>query len=158
MRGRARARGSSLPRRTRRERSRCRSTTNSPRTCTCPAPIRVPDPTSRSTPSTAAACPRAPTPTPRERMSGGGRVLVAVLIGATLASLALYQRLKDAPSVIRRVKVERSFSPNGDGYRDVGGIRFMLTQPDVVTVTVLDAGGRRVRRLATARPVAADRK
>jgi hypothetical protein len=91
-------------------------------------------------------------------MSGAARLLVVVLIGATLAALALDQRLKDAPSVVRRVKLAPQFSPNGDGYRDVGGIRFRLTQPDLVTVTVIDARGRRVRRLATARRAAAHRR
>jgi hypothetical protein len=79
------------------------------------------------------------------------------LIGATLAALAIDQHLKEAPSVVRRVKVSRSFSPNGDGHRDAAKIRFMLTRPDVVTLTVLDASGHRVRRLATATPVLADR-
>jgi hypothetical protein len=91
-------------------------------------------------------------------MSGAGRLLVAALIGATLVALALDQRLKDAPPVVRRVKVQRALSPNGDGHRDVGRIRFVLTRPDVVTVVVLDAHDRRVRRLATARPLAAGRK
>jgi hypothetical protein len=85
-------------------------------------------------------------------------VLALVLIGATLAALAVDQRLKDTAPVIRRVKLVRAFSPNGDGYNDVAGIRFILTKPDIVTVTVVDAAGRRVRRLATRKHVRANRK
>jgi hypothetical protein len=114
--------------------------------------MRVPDLTSRSTASTAAGRPTASTRIPLERL------IVVVLIGATLAALAVDQRLKDAPSVVRRVKLQSSFTPNGDGRRDIAGVRFMLTRPDVVTVTVRDAHGRRVRRLATARRVPANRK
>jgi hypothetical protein len=81
-----------------------------------------------------------------------------VLIGATLAALAVDQRLKDTAPVVRRVKLVRAFSPNGDGYNDIGGIRFILTKPDRVTVTVVDGDGRRVRRLATRKRVPADVK
>lgn len=85
-------------------------------------------------------------------------MLVLVLMVATVAALAVEQRLKERPPVIRRVKVARSFSPNGDGYRDTAGIRFVLTRPDVATVTIVDAHGRAVRHLATARRVPAKRK
>ncbi|WP_028060679.1 FlgD immunoglobulin-like domain containing protein [Candidatus Solirubrobacter pratensis] len=91
-------------------------------------------------------------------MTRPAQILVLVLLGATVVALAVDQRLKERPAVIRRVKVARSFSPNGDGFNDRAGIRFMVTRPDVVTVTVLDAHGDPVRRLARARRVPADRK
>src|SRR4051794_5558877 len=154
---RARGRSSSMRPRTPRARTPCRSTSTSPPTSTSPARTSGPDPRSRSIASTAAPRATGSTRTPLEPLSRSGQVLVFVLIAATLAALAADQLRKEAPSVVRRVKVVRSFSPNGDGYRDVAGIRFVLTRPDVVTVTMLDAGDRPVRRLATARPVAADR-
>src|SRR3954454_17601186 len=158
MPSRARARRSSARPRTSRARSRSPSTSTSPPPCTFPAPTSGPALTSPSIASTAA--PRAPGPTPippPERLSRPGRLLVLVLIAATLAALAVDQRLKDTAPVIRRVKLVRAFSPNGDGYNDTGGIRFILTKPDVVTVTVVD-GDRRVRRLATGRKVKANVK
>src|SRR4051794_23372535 len=159
MPSRARGRSSSARPRTSRARSRCPSTSTSPPPCTSPAPTSGPDLTSPSIASTAAPRATGSTPIPPpERLSRPGRLLVLVLIGATLAALVVDQRLKDAAPVVRRVKLVRAFSPNGDGYNDVGGIRFILTKPDVVTVTVVDGSGRRVRRLATRRKVRADVK
>src|SRR3954469_26065042 len=144
---------------TSRARSRSPSTSTSPPPCTFPAPTSGPALTSRSIASTAAPRATGPTPIPPpERNARPGRLLALVLIGATLAALAVDQRLKDTEPVIRRVKLVRAFSPNGDGYNDIAGIRFVLTKPDVVTVTVVDAGGRRVRRLATRKRVRANIK
>jgi hypothetical protein len=85
-------------------------------------------------------------------------ILVLALIGATLAALAIDQHLKQAPAVVRRVWVIRSFSPNGDSSRDRALIRFMVTRRDVVAVTILAPNGQVIRHLATHRAVRPNRK
>jgi flagellar hook assembly protein FlgD len=85
-------------------------------------------------------------------------ILVLALIAATLAALVVDQHLKQAPAVVRRVRVARSFSPNGDRSRDRALIRFVVTRRDVAAVTVLDADGHVVRHLATHRAVRPNRK
>src|SRR5581483_7940855 len=91
-------------------------------------------------------------------MTRPAQILVLALIGATLAALAIDQHLKQAPAVVRRVWVMRSFSPNGDSARDRALIRFMVTRRDVVAVTIRDSGGHVVRHLAADRAVRPSRK
>ena len=85
------------------------------------------------------------------------QLVIGVLVVATLAALALDQRLKEQPAFVRRIHVNRSFSPNGDRFRDTARIRFAITRPDVVSVAIVDARGKVVRRLATDRPAPAGR-
>jgi len=80
------------------------------------------------------------------------RVVFALLVGATFAAFFVAQRLKATPAVVGSVAVQKFVSPNGDGVRDTGKIRFRLKKADDVTVDVIDADGGRVRRLATAQP------
>jgi hypothetical protein len=77
---------------------------------------------------------------------------------ATLCAILVIQRVKDAPALVRRVTVTPLFSPNGDGYRDVVKIRFVLGRPDDVTAVVVDGAGRTVRRLAVGRRAPAGRR
>jgi len=90
-------------------------------------------------------------------MTRAAQLLVLVLIGATLAALVVEQSRKDEPPIVGRVLLARAFSPNGDGFHDRAKIRFRLEQPDRVTLTVVDAAGRRVRRLLDDRRVRAHR-
>ena len=91
-------------------------------------------------------------------MTRAGRIVLAALAIATLGAGFVVQRVKDAPGVLRGVRVTPVFSPNGDGYRDVARIRFRLGRPDVVSVTIVDARGAAVRHLVTDRHVPADRR
>ncbi len=76
-----------------------------------------------------------------------------VLASATLAAFFVTQRLKGTPPVLQRVSFYQFISPNGDGKRDTVTLRFRLPQPDTATVSVVDARGFEVRRLADARPL-----
>jgi flagellar hook capping protein FlgD len=80
---------------------------------------------------------------------------LGALAVATVFAGIVVQRAKDAPALLRAVRVTRAFTPNGDGHRDVASIRLRLGRRDRVTVTVLDADGRPVRRLVSSRPVRA---
>ena len=82
-------------------------------------------------------------------MSRLARVVFAVLVAATFGAFFVAQRLKSAESVAEYTKLYRAFSPNGDGRRDVDRITFKVKEADEVTVTVVNAEGDRVRRLAT---------
>ena len=83
-------------------------------------------------------------------MSLLARVVFALLVAATFSAFFVAQRLKSAPPVVGAARVMKFFSPNGDGTRDVETISFRVKQADDATVDVVDAGGGRVRRLATA--------
>ncbi|HEX8101008.1 MAG TPA: FlgD immunoglobulin-like domain containing protein, partial [Solirubrobacteraceae bacterium] len=79
-----------------------------------------------------------------------GRVVFALLVGATFSAFFVAQRLRSAPTAIGEVKVMRFFSPNGDGRRDVAPVSFRVEKADDITVDVVNDAGERVRRLATA--------
>ena len=78
------------------------------------------------------------------------RVAFALLIAATLAAFFVAQRLKAEPGAIGSVRLEKFFSPNGDGNRDVEDISLRVKERDDVTVDIVDADNGRVRRIATA--------
>jgi hypothetical protein len=74
-------------------------------------------------------------------------VIFGVLVAATFAAFFVAQRLKNAPSVVQRLMVTYTFSPNGDGRFDAAHVTFRIKQADDVTVEVLDADGDPVRTL-----------
>ena len=74
-------------------------------------------------------------------------VIFGVLVAATFAAFFVAQRLKNAPSVVQRLMVNYTFSPNGDGRYDASHITFRIKQADDVTVEILDADGDPVRTL-----------
>lgn len=75
----------------------------------------------------------------------------ALLVCATFAAFFVTQRLKRSPLVVRQRTVTAVFSPNGDGKRDRASIRVEIKRADDVTLAILDAGDRVVRRLAVDR-------
>jgi hypothetical protein len=79
------------------------------------------------------------------------RAVFALLVAATGAAFFVTQRLKTSDPVVKRLALQRFFSPNGDGRKERAGISFQLPKGDRVTVEVVDGGGDRVRRLADGR-------
>jgi len=77
------------------------------------------------------------------------RVVFALLVAATFGAFFVSQKLKNAESVAQYTKLRAYFSPNGDGVRDRDRISFKVEKADRLTVTVVNADGDRVRRLAT---------
>jgi hypothetical protein len=88
-----------------------------------------------------------------ERVAGGvlGRVMFAVLVLATVGAFFVIQRLKRSDPVISQVVVPAYISPNGDGFKERIGLSFRLKTGDHVTVSITDANGDEVRRLADKR-------
>ena len=84
-------------------------------------------------------------------MSFFARAVFVLLVAATFAAFFVAQRLKSAPQVAAIKKMTRHFSPNGDGRRDVAGIRVRVRKDDDVTISIVDDTGTEVRRLASAR-------
>lgn len=76
------------------------------------------------------------------------RAVFGLLVIATTAAFFITQRLKRETPVVERVFFPRYVSPNGDGRKDVVGLRFDLPEPDDVTASVVDERGDEVRRLA----------
>jgi FlgD Ig-like domain len=74
-------------------------------------------------------------------------VIFGILVAATFAAFFVAQRLKNAPSVVQRLMVNYTFSPNGDGRYDAAHVTFRIKQADDVTVEILDADGDPVRTL-----------
>ncbi|HYI18119.1 MAG TPA: FlgD immunoglobulin-like domain containing protein [Solirubrobacteraceae bacterium] len=89
-------------------------------------------------------------------MSLFARAAFILLVVASFAAFFVAQRLKSAPQVARITGVTQQFSPNGDGSRDVARIRLKIARDDDVTVTMVDAAGSQVRRIATALQVRKD--
>jgi flagellar hook assembly protein FlgD len=83
--------------------------------------------------------------------SAVARAVFALLVVATGAAFFVTQRLKTSDPVVKRLALQRFFSPNGDGRKETAGISFQLPKGDRVTVDVVDGGGDRVRRLADGR-------
>jgi hypothetical protein len=79
-------------------------------------------------------------------------VVFVLLVVATVAAFFVTQRLKRSAPVIRHVMLPLYISPNGDGRKDTAVIRFRLPKADDrVTVSMVDANGDEVRRLADRR-------
>jgi hypothetical protein len=76
------------------------------------------------------------------------RAVFVVLIGATFAAFFAAQRIKGEPAVAKVRSLDRVFSPNRDGTRDVNEFQVALREPGRISVDVVDAGGNAVRRLA----------
>jgi flagellar hook assembly protein FlgD len=78
------------------------------------------------------------------------RLAVAVVAALALAgggAFFLAAQLKAAKPVIARLDRLVTFSPNGDGRKDVESIGFRLKTDDHVAVDVIDVDGGRVRRV-----------
>ena len=86
-------------------------------------------------------------------MTRRGRLLLGLLAMATVCAGVVVQRVKDAPALVRSVRVSGAFTPNGDGIRDRARIGFRSGRGDRASVTIVDGGGAAVRRLAAGRPV-----
>jgi len=85
------------------------------------------------------------------------RAVFVLLVVATFAAFFVAQRLKSAPQVAVIRKATLQFSPNGDGRRDVSRIRVRVRKDDDVTISIVDAAGTEIRRLATGAPARAKR-
>src|SRR5205823_13693687 len=79
------------------------------------------------------------------------RAVFVLLVLATVAAFFVTQRLKSGQPVVKRLALQRYFSPNGDGRKDRARISFFLPKGDLVTVDVVDGEGDRVRRLVDGR-------
>jgi flagellar hook assembly protein FlgD len=75
-------------------------------------------------------------------------VIFGVLVVATVAAFFVTQRLKRSTPVVTRISMPVYVSPNGDGRKDTARIKFFLPKADHVTVSMTDANGDEVRRLA----------
>jgi hypothetical protein len=73
--------------------------------------------------------------------------MFALLVLATVGAFFVTQRLKSGQPVVKRLALQRFFSPNGDGRKERAHISFDLPKGDRVTVDVVNANGDRVRRL-----------
>ena len=83
--------------------------------------------------------------------SAVARAVFALLVAATAGAFFVTQKLKTSDPVVKRLALQRFFSPNGDGRKESAGISFQLPKGDRVTVDVVDGGGDRVKRLAADR-------
>ena len=79
------------------------------------------------------------------------QLVFAALVLATGGAFFVAQKLKDEPSVVRRVLRTPIFSPNDDGRQDVARIAFAIKETDDIDVDVVDQEGNPVRRLITNR-------
>src|SRR4051812_42974199 len=83
--------------------------------------------------------------------TASGRLALVVFLGLVLATVAAFfvtQRLKRSTPVVRHIQMGVYISPNHDGRKDRAKIRFVLPKADRVTISMTDAGGDEVRRLA----------
>ena len=90
-------------------------------------------------------------------MTLAARAVFVLLVGATFAAFFVAQRLKSAPRVVQVGHLVKNFSPDGDGRRDLSTMRVRVKERDDVTVTIIDAKGNPVRRIAVSRPMAPGR-
>src|SRR3954471_11758952 len=89
-----------------------------------------------------------------ERMSSSRLAtgVFVVLVLATVGAFFVIQRLKRATPVATKIHLQRYVSPNGDGRLDRAVVQFKLPKADdSVTVSITDANGDEVRRLADRR-------
>jgi hypothetical protein len=76
------------------------------------------------------------------------RVVFGLLVLATFFAFFAAQRLKHTDALVYSVSVKRYISPNADGVRDKGRVRFRTKKADTVRVEVVDRTGGAVRVLA----------
>jgi hypothetical protein len=85
-------------------------------------------------------------------MATVAKIVFALLVVATVGAFFVTQRLKRSAPVVRHVVLPLYISPNGDGRKDRAVIKFRLPKADDrVTVSITDANGDEVRRLAERR-------
>ena len=84
-------------------------------------------------------------------------LIVLALLGATAAAFAVTERLKLEKSPITGTRVDKVFSPICECSRDLAEISFRLRGNQVVTVDMLNSGGRSVRTLVRNRREQAER-
>lgn len=76
------------------------------------------------------------------------RVVFGLLVLATFFAFFAAQRLKHTDPLVYSVSFKRYISPNDDGLREKGRVRFRTKKSDRVTVEVVDRTGSAVRVLA----------
>src|SRR5215218_8751702 len=79
------------------------------------------------------------------------RLVFELLVLATIAAFFVTQDLKSGQPVVKRLALQRFFSPNDDGRKDQARIAFQLPKGDRVTVDVVNADAGRIRRLLDGR-------
>jgi hypothetical protein len=77
-----------------------------------------------------------------------GKVAFAVFVLATVGAFFVIQRLKRSDPVITQVVLPKYISPNGDGFKERVKLSFRLVKADRVQVSMTDANGDEVKRLA----------
>ena len=87
------------------------------------------------------------TPALARGLTRGGAAVLAVLFLATLAAFVVNQRLKQAPSLVRAVRVSPLLTPDGDRTRDLARIAFTPGGRGPVRARIVDGAGRPVRTL-----------
>jgi hypothetical protein len=80
-------------------------------------------------------------------------VVFALLVLASFAALIVTQRLKHTPTLVQEFRMNTSFAPRSTGVHKLEAISFKLSKADVVTVTIVDAGGDEVATLVRDRSV-----
>lgn len=83
------------------------------------------------------------------------RVVFGLLVLATFTAFFVAQRLKRTEPLVYAVQMKKFISPNGDGLRERGYLRFRVKRADKVTVQVFDRAQQTVRMLADGRELSA---
>lgn len=83
------------------------------------------------------------------------RVVFALLVLATFFAFFAAQRLKHTDPLVYSVSFKRYISPNDDGLREKGRVRFRIKKADRVSVEVIDRTDAPVRVLADNEPMSA---
>ena len=78
-------------------------------------------------------------------------MVFGLLVLATFTAFFAAQRLKRVDPLVYAVQMKKFISPNADGLRERGYVRFRTKRRDVFTVEVLDRARRVVRTLADGR-------
>jgi hypothetical protein len=82
------------------------------------------------------------------------RLVFALLVLATIAAFFVTQKLKSGQPVVKRLALQRFFSPNDDGRKDRARIAFRLPKGDRVDLDIVSTGGGHIRRLVNGRSLA----
>lgn len=92
---------------------------------------------------------------PVSRATQISRIVFGLLVLATFFAFFAAQRLKHTDPLVYSVSFKRYISPNDDGLREKGRVRFRTKKTDRVTVEVINRTGDVVRVLADNEPMAA---